>query len=437
MKYTVEELSQVQRKLKVEVPLEDVQKVRQGVLKKTQRTAKFKGFRPGKAPLSLVESNYGPQVTMDTVEEVINQYYPQAILQSGHNPINQPKFDVESMDMDKDFVFSAEFEVRPQFELDSAQYLGLELTEPALDVSESSVEDTIKHLLEHHAKFVEIDDVRPAEQGDVVVVDYQTFEGETALEDKVENADLELSPGVLLAPIAEALAGAEPGQSVEAFVDFDENVDNPALKGKHVRFVFSVKGLKKKELPEFGDEFVKATWPDMENAEQFRARVKEDLEQRFNQQREQNLRQQVVDKLDDMSEFEVPESLVKAEQEAMVNKFKQYIQGQGVDSLPGFNDDVLMEEVRENATKKVKAGIVLGRIAELEKVDVEQGDIEKELEKQAQGMQGMPASAVREFYTKNNMMQTLVGRILEDKTLQHLIAAAKITQAEKSQENPA
>ncbi len=424
MKYTVEELSQIKRKIMVDVPQSEVQQHRQKLVKKVQRTAKFKGFRPGKAPLSLVESNYGPQIDMDCVEELLNRFYPEVLGQCGLNPIGVPKFDFEKFDLKQDFfTFSVEFEIQPTIELDPDQYKGLGIKEPDFKVDEKLMQDTLNRLLDTKATFTEVKRRRTAKVDDTVVADYQTFDGDTPLEDLVENYEFDLTQGALLAPIEKALIGSKLGEKVEALVDFDENARTEIFRGKRVRFDIMPKALKEKQRPELTDEFVKESWPEVDSVDALKEKLATSLNQRQEEQGREVVRQQIIKQVAKLGDFEVPVSLVRAEQENMVRRFREYMQQDGIGEIPGLDENTLLSEVEAEARFKVRAGMVLARIGQQENIEVKDEDIEQELLKQAGDS---PVEQVREFFVKNNLMGRLADSVLEDKILLFLKDNAKL-----------
>jgi trigger factor len=426
MKFTVEEVSPVERKLTVEVNGEEMRAARQQVLQKIKRTAKLNGFRPGKAPTAMVESYYAPQISRETMEKLLDKYYPEAITESGLIPLNRPAFDISSVS--EDFVFSALFEVTPSFELAPSSYLGLELQDPGLVPDKTAVDNTIEHIRSHQARLVTVEESRPAAGGDVVVADYQMFDSESGepLKDKICDAELELGKNLLLEPIETVLTGAETGRRLETVVEFGQDVQDPQLQGKKARFVLEVKDLKRRELPELNLDFVKKIWPEMESVEQFTEQVEADLKERFRKQTDQDLRRQLIEKISALADFAIPPSLIQAEQNNMLAKFKSYMKDEGVDSLSGFDDVSLREEMKDSAAKKVKAGIILSRIAELENIKVEEADLESEFTRLATGRS---MDEVRKFFINNNMLPTLVGQIVENKTLRRLRDAATIVKS--------
>jgi trigger factor len=429
MKFTVEEVSSVERKLTVEVSAEERQEAHRQVLKKTSRTARLKGFRPGKVPEALVESHYASEINVETMEKLLDRYYPEAVKESGLRPLNRPQLDITSMS--ENFTFTAQFEIAPAFTLEPSAYLGLELQAPGLIADQKAVDDAIEHIRDQHAQWVPVEEKRPSVSGDMVVADYQMFDlnnGEP-LTDKAFDAELKLEDTLLLAPIAAALTGVEAGQRLEPEMEFDQEAANPKLRGKKVRFAMEVKGLKRKELPDLDLEFVQNLWPEMESVAQFRETVESDLRDRFQRQNERDLRRQIVDKVSALADFELPPSLVRDQQEQMLKQLKDYMEDDKTAPLPGFDDDALREEMKESAAKKVKAGFILTRIAEMENIKLEEKDLDQEL---ARLSGSSDTDALKRNLIGSNALLNFSDRVLENKILQHLQETAKIIKDEDS-----
>ncbi len=427
MKVNIEELSSVERRVTVEIPAAEVDKTLNKLYQRLGRQAKIRGFRPGKAPRSILEKYYGPQVVAETAETLIQDAYPKALDEIKLEPVARPSFDFGAPVAGSDFVFKVTMDVKPDFELDSALYKGLKLKEPKLEASEDEVASRLEALRDRQAMLAPLEEDRPAQIGDVVVVDYKSFIGDQPVEGgAAENMEIELGKGQAQEEIELALVKAKPGDQVEAKVDYDENSPNEQVRGKQVRFELNVKALKKKMLPDLDDDFARAVSPEFESLAVLRERISSELAEAYQQQKDQALRAQILDQLRELGQFDVPQSLITAEIESMVEDFKNRLRRSGMDpDQAGLDSAKLGEGFRPEAEKKVRAGIVLGRIAEMEKVDVGQEDIDGEVGRVAARM-GQPAGVVKDMYIKNNMMPTLSARLLEEKTLQVIKASANI-----------
>lgn len=434
MKVSVEELSSVQRKVTVEVPAQEVDKTMETLYKRLARQARIKGFRPGKVPRSILEKYYGPQVAAESAESLIGDKYPEALAETKLEPVARPDFDFGIPLAGQDYTFSVTLDVKPEFTLDDSIYKGLKLKEPRLQVSEAEVEQRLTALAGRQAVLAPLDQPRPAQTGDVVIMDYQSFKGEAPVAGgQAENVEVELGGGQVQTEIELALLRASVGESVETTVHYGPEASNPELKDQDVRFVMQVKDIKKKLLPEIDDDFARALSPEFKDLQALKDRIVADLEESYQAQRDMALRTQILDQLREKGEFEVPSTLVRAEVEGMVESFKNRMRQQGMDpDAVGLDQAKLAEGFEEQAQKKVRAGIVLGRIAEQESVEVKAEDIDQDLAKMAERM-GQPLGAIKEMYIKNNMMPTLQARILEEKTLRVIRADAIIEQVDPAE----
>ena len=197
MKVNVEELNSVKRQLTVEVPAAEVDKTIDKLLNKHGRNAKIKGFRPGKVPRKVIERYYGPQAAYESAEVLIREQYDKAMDESGMSPLAQPEFDFQAVPVrGEDFIFQVIFDVRPEFDIDPEAYKGFEVKEPELEASDEEIDKRVDMMRDRQAMLKTVEESRPAQTGDVVVVDYQTFDGDEPLEGgTADNVDVELGAG--------------------------------------------------------------------------------------------------------------------------------------------------------------------------------------------------------------------------------------------------
>lgn len=439
MKVNVEELSQVQRRVTVELPAQEVDKTLNKIYSKLKNSVKIKGFRPGKAPRSILERYYGDQAASEGSQELLGGSYAEALKETGLEPVAQPEFDFEAPKPGQDFVYKLTFDVRPEFELKKEDYQGFAIKEPKLEVTEEEIASRLDQLAERQAVLVPVEEERPAAIGDVVVVDYQAFDGDKPLDGgKAENVEVDLGAGQSQQEIELALLKAKVGDTAEASVHFEDDHPNKKMAGKDIRFVMQVKGLKNKVKPEMDDDFARSLGGEFETLAALKDRISQDLEKMYQEQKDQEARRQLLDQVRELGEFEVPTSLVEGELEDMVKDFMQRLSQSGMDpKAAGLDPMKLADDFRPQAEKKVRAGIVLGKISEMEDVQVAEEDIDAEFAKMAERT-GQPAKALKDIYNKNNAMPSLTARILEEKTLQAIKAGATITQvdpAELAEEN--
>lgn len=434
MKVDVEQLNSVERRLTVEIPAKEVDNTQENLYKRLKKSARIKGFRSGKVPRSILEKYYAPQVAAETAEGLISDSYAKALAEVKLEPMARPDFDFEPPQAGQDFVYKVTLDVRPDFEVPADQYKGLALKEPDLKVTDEEVDERVKGLAENQAVLVPMEEDRPAATGDVVVINYQSFVGEDALEGgAADNVEVELGKGQVQEEIEVALVKTKPGDMVEANVQYDDNYQDPKLAGNKVTFKLLVKEIKTKKLPELDDDFARSVGPEFESMEVLRERISTELDKAYQRQKDQAVHTQILDQIRELGEFDLPKTLVRDEAEELAKNFKQRLSQSGMDpALAGLDDEKIIADFKPQAEQKVRAGMVLGQIADQEKVEASQEDLDQRITQVAEQV-GQPAAVVKEMYTKNNMMDALHADVMQEKTLQAIKADAKITMVDPAE----
>jgi trigger factor len=434
MKVDVEQVNSVERLLTVEIPAKEVDKAQDNLYKRLKKTARIKGFRAGKVPRSILEKYYAPQVAAETAENLISETYAQALGEAKLEPMARPDFDFEPPQTGQDFVYKVTMDVRPEFEVPEDKFKGLALKEPDLKVTDEEVDNRVTALAENQAVLVPLEEERPSATGDVVVVNYQSFVGDEPLEGgEADNVEVELGKGQVQEEIEIALVKTKPGDMVEAKVDFDANHQDARMAGQTVTFKLLVKEIKTKKLPELDDDFARSVGPEFESMDALKERIKDEMEKAYQRQKDQAVHTQILDQIRDLGEFDLPKTLVRDEAEEMAKGFKQRLSQSGMDpAMAGLDDEKIIADFMPQAEQKVRAGIVLGQIADQLKVEASEEDLDARIAQIAEQV-GQPAQVVKEMYTKNNMMDTLNADVMQEKTLQAIKADAKITMVDPAE----
>lgn len=434
MKVDVEQVNSVERLLTVEIPAKEVDKAQDNLYKRLKKTARIKGFRAGKVPRSILEKYYAPEVAAETAESLISETYAQALGEAKLEPMARPDFDFEPPQAGQDFVYKVTMDVRPEFTVPEDKFKGLALKEPDLKVTDEEVDNRVTALAENQAVLVPLEEERPAATGDVVVVNYQSFVGDEPLEGgEADNVEVELGKGQVQEEIEVALVKTKPGDMVEAKVDFDANHQDARMAGQTVTFKLLVKEIKTKKLPELDDDFARSVGPEFESMDALRERIKDEMEKAYQRQKDQAVHTQILDQIRDLGEFDLPKTLVRDEAEEMAKGFRQRLSQSGMDpAMAGLDDEKIIADFMPQAEQKVRAGIVLGQIADQLKVEASEEDLDARIAQIAEQV-GQPAQVVKEMYTKNNMMDTLNADVMQEKTLQAIKADAKITMVDPAE----
>lgn len=421
MKVNMENLSGTERKVQVVIPVEEVKQTRAEVFSEISKSAKIKGFRPGKAPAKVIESTYKNEILSEVATRLVTGSLEGALKEVSAAPITRPQINPpEEFTADKDFEYSAVFEVLPEFEL--AEYKNLPLKKEVREVSDVDVEHTIKHFLEHKAEVKPFEEEKAAEKGDVATVDFEGFlEGEPVKDLKREGLQFVIGEEKVIPEFEQNVIGMKKGEDKEFDVAYDEDFQIKEAAGKTVRFKFKLNDLAERIIPKLNDEIAKELGKD--DVAALKEQIKEDLKKQSEDQAQGKLRQQLVDLIVESNTVESPDSLVKEEAGRLARNIAQRMQQQGLP--PTAIDDGTKKMIGEQALRNVKASIVLGEIARKEEITVTEEDINDNLSTIAASY-NVPTEQVREIYRQNNLMDALEANLAEQKVIDFIIENAEI-----------
>ncbi len=425
MKTQIEEISPVKRKLTVEVEAEEIDKRLNKALKEIGRKARIPGFRPGKAPIGILERYFGRQVKEELTRELIGETLPKAFEETGSKPISFPELEKGPVQRGKTFRYSAIMEVRPQIELGT--YLGIEIEREEVVVTDQEVEERIEQILKAHGKLEAFSEGRPIKEGDYAILEYRAFEDGKQLEGIHSNNFLvEVGSGNFHTEFEKALVRLQIGDEKEIKVKFEPDYFHKALAGKEVLFKVKVLDIKEMELPELTDDFVKGLDPEIKGVSEFREKVKEILQKEKEDKAQTEAKKRLLEKITQDLEVELPETMVESELAKAVESVEQNLLRTGSSlEKAGLSVEKLREEMKPSAQQRVKNFLVLTEIAEREGITVTEEDVEN-------GFQGLAASTgqdaqvLRRYYEAKQMLEPYKERLLEEKTLNYLMEHAKI-----------
>ncbi len=426
MKFDVEELGATKRRLKIEAPPEDIAAALDRAYKELNKTVKIDGFRPGKAPRSIIEKRYSESVEADVLERVVQESYVKAVEGSGIYPVANPTIAEKSLKLKKGepLAFTAEVEVRPDYTL--SEYKGVEVKDEPVDVTEKELDEAIEELRQMHSTLETVEEDRPAKADDHVLIDFEGFLGDKPIEGgKAENYTLHLGSGTLIPGFEEQVEGMEKGTDRSINVKFPDDYRDKQLAGNDVVFKIKLKEIKKKVLPEVDGEFAK----DLrlgDNVEGLRDRLKADiisykkLDQAALQKRE------IIKALLEKNQFELPESLVEREVRSLVlRRHQELIKSGQTPKEAGFDLKAFQDEAKPLAEEKVKTSLILTAIAEKEGITVS----DQELERYIRAMSaetGYPPDEIKKLYQKKEGgLDTIRAALGEEKVMDFLLQEAK------------
>lgn len=437
----LENVSAIQKKFLVTIPANQVAKTMERKFAEAQKTAKLKGFRPGKVPLNMVKQFYAEDVKSKTLNALISETYSEALKQHPLRIVGEPQ--IEGMphkhagseeehtqlhlNDGEALSYVAIVEVVP--EIEPKDYKGLSIEKPSAEVTDEDLDGIRKNLLDRKAEITPV--TRAAKNGDFVDIKYEgklkTDAGYEAQANLAGNRYAELGSGQLLPEFEKNLVGMKAGETKSFKMTYAKDYTDANLAGKDAEYSVDVREVKEKKLPDFSEEL--AVEFGYENIADFEKKSKELLTKNKSEESDNQLRNNMIEKLIEKNTFEVPQALVYSQMRALAddygNELKRY----------GFNDQMIQQAVvsqlqdfKKRAETQVRAGILLDAISKKEKIESKQSDIDAEMKKMADSF-GVEVKMLKErFETNPRDKSNFEFRVREELTIQHILSSAKISE---------
>lgn len=371
-------------RLDVEVSGEAVKEGVEAKVNELKQQVRVPGFRPGKAPRRVIESQVGKDyLYMEALQERLPRWYSQAVFETDIRPIDQPQIDFEeSPDEEKGFKFSATVEVRPEASL--GEYKGLEVPKREAEVTDEQVEEQIEEMRGQFATLAAVEG-RPVAEGDFVIIDFkgELMSGGELPGGEAEDYMLEVGKGELLEDFENNVVGMNADERKQFAVTFPMDYGEESLRGQSVLFRVHVKEIKERELPPLDDDFAKEA-SEFDTLEEFRAGVREQLQQQLQQQIEGEFRGRVLDEVARNAEAPVPEPMIEEKAGEMLQSFERSIRQQGLDpqqyyQIAGVDPEEMKQRVRPDAEDTVKKELVLDAVAKAEGLEADEETVLHEI----------------------------------------------------------
>jgi len=427
MEIAVEELSELTRKLTVTVPADAVRKELDKAYGKLKKDVHLKGFRKGKAPMSILEKNYGDRVQAEVAEELVQATYFDAVEEKGLDVVVHPEIRETIFSDDGSFVYVALVDVKPVFEI--SQYKGLEIEKPAANVTDADIDSKIEELRRRHAVLRTADDGHGVAADDIVIVDFQGFHNEKPMKEvHNENYSIDVGTKRLGAEFEEQLLGLKKDESALYETDFPADYPNPVMAGKKIEFKVDVKEIKERVKPALDDEFAKDVDAKYSTLAELRAGIAEELKKQREAALEGDIADRLMQKLISMNQFPVPERAVAYEVQEMIDQTEERLKRAGLTlEAAGIKREELAKQNREAAVKRVKGDFLLKKVAELEDIKLADEDIERGYQRIAMQYK-MTVPEVKQYFQRREEIMPFLAELLNEKILRFLLDAAKITE---------
>lgn len=429
MQVNVEQISPVQKKVSIEIPAERVDAEIEKVYAGIQKKAKMQGFRPGKAPMTLIKRTYSDAMR----DEVMRRFYDQTLFKAldEHKiePVDSPTIESDILEPGSSFKYSALVEVMPNILL--KDYTGLAVKKEKYVANPEAVEGELKRMQENMAQLVPAEDNAVVENGNSVTIDYAfSVDGFPEETSSAEDATVEVGANKLIPGFEEQLLGMKCGETRDVRITLPEGYRTPEAAGKEGVFTVTLKEIKRKELPELDDEFAQQ-FGEYETLEQLRGKMAEYREQHETDRIANDLKERVIQALIANNPLDVPESMVKRQLEHMLENLKNRLKSQHMSiEMMGLDEEGFRTRFHDDAADKVRGGLLLMALVEKENISVGDEELEQRFEQMANGNAEM-LGRIREYYASNrNARNAVSSEIKEDKAIQFLLDRATITEVD-------
>ena len=426
MSLTYEKLENNMAELTITVPAEDFKKACVEVYNRSKNKFQFDGFRKGKVPMAFIEKTYGPAVFYeDAANDLINKTYFEEIKDVDLDIVSNPEISVSQIEKGKDFIYKAKVAVKPPVEL--GDYDAIEIEKVDETVTDEDVEKEIERKLKENSTKQDVTD-RAAKDGDETTINFEGFVDGVAFEGgKGEKYPLTLGSGSFIPGFEDQIVGHNVGESFDVNVTFPEQYQAEDLAGKDAVFKVDLLGIKETVLPELDDEYVSDT-SDFETVDEFKADVRKTLEERKKESAKRQREEAAVEKLVELSTMELPEPMIRYQQEKMVENFGQQLMYQGMNleqylNMTAQTKDDMLDQVKPEAVKQIKKSLVVEAVANKEGFEVTDEDKEAELENLSKQYQ-MDIEKVKEIMGEEQM-EALALDVKMKKAVEFIVSKAK------------
>jgi len=418
MQITVEEISPLTRKLTIQLPPEDVARELDAAYSKLKTEVNLKGFRKGKVPRRILEQNYGPRVQAEVGEKLVQATYFDAIEQQKLDVVAHPEIKTHRFGDDGTFVYEAEVDTRPQFELQ--QYKGLEIEKPAVDVEEAEVAAELERMRKEMAPLRTVDD-RVLAENDIAIIDFQGFhDSEPIPQIKGADVSVDIGSGRNGKEFEDKLCGLRKGETNSFEIEFPAQAPNPVLAGKKVTFEVTVKDAKERVLADLDDDFAKDAGEQFNSLDELKNHISDTLKEHKEAALVGDINDKLMQALLANHDFEVPTRLIQYEINDYINQTEQRLKASGLTlESAGMNREDMAAHYREAAEKRVRGDFILKKIADQEKITLEEKDIQNGFGRIA-AQYNMTVDEVKGYFKSRDDMLPFLNELLNEKILKML-----------------
>ena len=430
MQVTVEDVSSVKKILHIEVPEKIVIRELDNAYKNLKKTAKIKGFRPGKVPRSVLERLYKKDVHGDVSSKLLQDSFVEALKETELNIVGNPKIDPPQLDATGPYKYDATVEVKP--EIDDIDFKGLALKKSLYKVTDEEMEAQLKLLQQNMSQQKPVTEDRPVQENDSVRIDYEGFVGGEPFPEtqKTENFTMKIGAGAISKTLDKELIGMKSGEDKEITVNFPEDHFNDKLANHEITFHVKLHEIREEILPEINDEFAKKLGQ-YETLDALKNAINDNLNEGYNKRVEQELNEQIYKDLIEKTDFELPESMVDYELDNIIDEIEKTLKYYNKSmEEQGMTKEMLAEKHRETAEKKVRRHLILGKIIDQENMELSDQELDDGFAEMAQAV-NQPVEAIKNYYQQNqDNLDFFKHTLLEKKAIKLIISNSNIEEVE-------
>ena len=416
MQVTVESTGTLERRMRVELPAERIEKEVDSRLKSVGKNVKIKGFRPGKVPAKVVKQRYGAQIRQEVLSDLLQQSYSDAVQQEKLNPAGGPKIETESEGDGKTFAYVATFEVMPEVTLEGLDKIKVE--KPDVEIADSDLDDMIENLRKQKATWTEVD--RASAKGDRVVVDFEgKLKGEPIEGGQGKEVPVILGQGQMLEDFEKGLTGIKAGDEKTFKVKFPKDYHAEDLQGQKVEFTIHVHRVEEETLPPVDDSLAEMFSVKEGGIEQFKKDVLDNMRHEADQKVKSRVREQLMEALLAANPIEVPKALKHQEMHSMQHEAMQRLGIEDHDKAPP------LENFAESAEKRVRLGLLIRQLITAEEIRLDEERVRQHVEEMCAGYEN--ADEMVEMYLGTPQVRQQVEPIvLEQMAFDRLLELGKV-----------
>jgi len=426
MQVTVEDVSSVKKILHIEVPEKIVIRELDNAYKNLKKNAKVKGFRPGKAPRSVLERLYKKDVHGDVSSKLLQDSFVEALKETELNIIGNPKIEPPKLEEKGPYKYDATVEVKP--EIDDIDFKGLTLKKALYQVTDEEMEAQLKLLQKNLTQQIPITEDRPVQENDSVLIDYEGFKDGMPFPEtqKTDNFTMKIGAGAISKTLDEELIGMKPGENREITVNFPEDHFNDKLANHEITFHVTLHEIREEILPEIDDEFAKKLGQ-YETLDVLKNAITNNLNEGYQKRVEQELNEQIYNDLIEKTQFELPDSMVDYELNNIIDEIEKTLTYYNKTmEEQGLTKEMLVEEHRETAEKKVRRHLILGKIIDQENIELSDQELEDGFAEMAQVV-NQPVDAIKNYYQQNeDNLDFFKHTLLEKQAIKLIIESSNI-----------